>query len=499
MTAKQVTATPAPVRWDPRLWGLLFVLSGNMLLDALEVSVVIVAMPSIGDDLNLGIAALQWTMSGFALGFGGLLLFGGRVVALLGRRRMYLIALLVFAAASLVGALADNGALLTATRFVKGFCVALTAPTGLAIIGNTFREGPARNRAMSIYSLFGASGFSLGLLLSGALTQVSWRWTFLFPVPVAIALFALGLRLIPRDKPGEDTDRRYDLAGAGTFVAAMLLLVHAIVTGPEIGWGHPRTVGAFALTALLAAGFVVIERSVPRPLVRFGVFTNRALMRSALGAAALNGAYWGFLLVCTFQLQSLLDWTPWQVGLAILPASMLLTLAAPFSGRMVGRFGAARLIALGAAAPPAGYILWLSAGTPSTYAADVLPTMLLVGLGFLLAFSPLHVQAIAGIRTAERGMASGAYQTAVQLGGAVMLALVAALLVANEAPEGASADAVSAGYRPALLLIIAAGVAGLLVALTGLFPRGRLPVSSSGERTPDGRSHDISTRAQRGA
>lgn len=482
MTGEPSTTAPASTRGGPGLRGLLFVLSGNMLLDALEVSVVVVAMPSIGDDLHLGITDLQWLMSGFALGFGGLLLFGGRVVALLGRRRVYLVALLVFAAASLVGALASDGALLIATRFVKGFCVALTAPTGLAIIGSTFQEGPARNRAMSIYSLFGASGFSAGLLLSGVLTQVSWRWTFLFPVPAALTLFVFGLWLIPRDGRGENGDRRYDLAGASTFVAAMLFLVHAIVTGPEIGWSHPRTVGAFVLTALLVTGFVVVERTTPRPLIRFGIFANRALMRSALGAAALNGSYWGFLLVCTFQLRSVLGWTPLQLGLAILPASMILTLAAPLSGHMIGRFGAARLIALGALAPPVGYVLWVSAGVPSVYVVHVLPTMLLVGLGFLLTFAALHVQAMTGIRPTEQGMVSGAYQTAVQLGGALTLALVAALLVANEAPEGASADAVSASYRPALLLVIAVGVAGFLVALTGVLPRGRMPVSPKEKR-----------------
>ncbi len=160
-------------RWSPALWGLLFVLAANMLLDALEVSVALVALPAIGDDLGLAPHQLHWVVSGFAAGFGALLLFGGRLVAILGRRPVYLAALLVFAAASLVGALADHAALLVATRFVKGFCAALTAPTGLAIIASAFPEGPARSRALSVYSLFGASGFSLGLLLSGALTEVS--------------------------------------------------------------------------------------------------------------------------------------------------------------------------------------------------------------------------------------------------------------------------------------------------------------------------------------
>ncbi|MFD5342492.1 MFS transporter [Streptomyces anulatus] len=208
-----LTPATAAAKRDPRLWGLLFVLAGNMLIDALEVSVLVVAAPSIGADLRLAPAVLQWTISGFALGFGGLLLFGARVVALLGRRRVYLAALLAFAAASLVAALATDPALLTATRFVKGFCAALTAPTGLAIISTAFREGPARDRAVSVYTLFGAAGFTAGLLLSGLLTSVSWRWTLAFPAPVVLLLFLFARRLLPPDEP--TTDRSGSGKGSG--------------------------------------------------------------------------------------------------------------------------------------------------------------------------------------------------------------------------------------------------------------------------------------------
>ncbi|WP_461030957.1 MFS transporter, partial [Streptomyces sparsus] len=186
----------APPRW---LWALLFVLAGNMLLDALEVSVVLVALPAIAAEYGLGIGAVQWVMSGFALGFGAVLMLGPRITARFGRRRVYLLALAVFAAASLVGGLTDSSALLVATRVVKGVCAALTAPTGLAIIATTFPEGPRARRAVSVYSLFGAAGFTVGLLLSGALTELSWRWTLLFPAPVALLLLFAGWRLIPGD------------------------------------------------------------------------------------------------------------------------------------------------------------------------------------------------------------------------------------------------------------------------------------------------------------
>lgn len=476
---KPSTTTPTPLapeasaRWSLPLWGLLFVLAGNMLIDALEVSVAVVALPSIGDDLHLSLRELQWTMSGFALGFGALILFGGRVVSRLGRRRVYLVALIVFAAASLAGALATGGPLLVATRFVKGVCAALTAPTGLAIIISTFKEGPARNRAVSVYTLFGASGFSLGLLLSGWLTQESWRWTFAFPAPVALLLFLFGLRLIPDDVPAEHPRRPYDLMGAATLTTAAVALVYALSTAPVRGWGDPRPLGALALVAVSLIAFVIAERVAERPLVRFGALRNRPLLRSALGAAALNGSYLGLLFVSTFHLQWLLGWSPLQTALAFLPASLPLAAASLFSGRMVSRFQPSVLIAAGAVAPPVGYALYFRLGTPTEYVTDILPTMTLVGVGFVLSFAAFHFQAISAAPAAEREMTGGIYQTAVQFGAAVMLALVSALLMAHRPAPGATAEAVLDGYRPALALIGAVGTLGLLVALSGVRRRLR--------------------------
>lgn len=457
--------TEADGRWSPALWGLLFVLAGNMLIDALEVSVALVALPSIGEDLGLATSQLQWIVSGFAVGFGALLLFGGRVVALLGRRPVYLAALLVFAAASLVSALADSATLLVATRFVKGFCAALTAPTGLAIIASTFPEGPARSRALSVYTLFGASGFSAGLLLSGALTEVSWRWTFAFPAPVALLLFVAGLRLIPRDRPDPKTPRRYDAAGALSLTGAMLLLVYAIASGPAAGWDHPRTIGAFLLAALLAVVFVRVELRAEQPLLKLDLLAHEPLVRSALGAGALNGSYLGLLLVSTLHLQQQAGFGPLRTGLAFLPAAVPLALTALHSGRIVTRFGPARLIAAGAAAAPLGYALYPREGGTVDYATDVLPTLLLVGAAFVLAFTAFHVQATGSVPAPQQAMAGGLYQTAVQLAAALMTVLCAALY--------------SEGRGPVLALITAVGVAGLLVALRGL---ARRPVADTAAR-----------------
>ncbi|MGW1544513.1 MFS transporter [Streptomyces sp. NPDC002309] len=465
---------PAPAvaagdgRWSPRLWGLLLVLAGNMLIDALEVSVAVVALPSIGSDLGLPLTDAHWAMTGFAVGFGGLLLFGARVVSLLGRRPVYLAALLVFAAASVLSALAQEPALLVATRLVKGFCAALTAPTGLAIIATAFPQGQARDRAVSVYALFGAGGFTAGLLLSGRLTEISWRLAFAFPAPVVLILFVLGLKLIPREPPApaRSTPRRYDLTGAATFTAALLALVHGIGAVPAHGWTAPRTAGSLTAAVLLFAAFAVVERTTSAPLVR--PLRDAALLRSALGAACLNGSYLGLLFVLTHQMQTVAGRPPSTAALALVPAAAPPALTALASARLVARFGAPRLIAAGAVCAFAGYLLQLGPAWPSHYPTRLLPTLLLVGAAFVLSFAALNMQATSGLGPEERGAASGQYQTAVQLAAAVAVAAVAALLTSAAAGPGATAAEAVEACRPALVLVAALGGLGTLVALTGL-------------------------------
>ncbi|MCB5170199.1 MFS transporter [Streptomyces bambusae] len=471
-----VLASPSDGRWNLRLWGLLLVLAGNMLIDALEVSVAVVALPAIGTDLRLPLTAVQWTMTGFAVGFGGLMLFGARVVAVLGRRRVYLAGLLGFAAASLVSALAQEPGLLIATRVVKGFCAALTAPTGLAIISTAFPEGPLRRRALSVYTLFGAGGFTAGLLLSGWLTSISWRLTFASPAPVVLLLFLCGLRLIPGSEPDAAplpegaAYRHFDVTGAATFAGAIVALVQGITAVPAHGWADPHSTGLLCAAAALLTAFVVVERRTSRPLVHFAALRNTAMVRSAVGAACLNGSYLGLLFILTHELQAAAGWSPLRTGLALVPAAAPLAVTALSSGRMVARFGAPRLIAAGALCPLAGYLLLLlRADGPLPYAGTLLPVLLLVGAGFVLSFAALNMQATAGVPAAERGAATGLYQTAVQVGAALALAPVAALMAAAADPAGAGGAApLLTTARPALALVAVFGAIGLLTALLGL-------------------------------
>lgn len=463
--ATSAQSRPAAVptgRWTPRDRALLVVLAGNMLIDALEVSVMVVALPSIGRDLHLSPATLQWLISGFAIGFGGLMLFGARVVELSGRRRVYLAAMAGFAVASAVGGLTGEPSVLIATRFAKGFCAALTAPTGLAIISSAFPAGRDRDRAVSVYALFGACGFTTGLLLSGLLTEVDWRWTQLFPAPVVLVLAAFGLRLVPAAAPlPAGTTRHFDLAGAAAFVGSLLALVYGITAVATHGWLAPRTTGAFVLAVLLAAVLGVVERAAPRPLFRAGLLRNGPLLRSVLGAASLNGSYLGLLVVTTMRMQTDQGWSPLRTALAFLPASVPLAVTVLHSGRLVNRFGTARLIAAGAVGPLAGCLLYLAAPARSAYSTGVLPTMLLVGAGFVLGFAALNMQATQGVCADDRPQAVALYQTSVQLSAAVVVALVSALVTA------------ASDHRPALWLVSAVAAAGLAVGLSGLPRSGR--------------------------
>ncbi|PRW64211.1 MFS transporter [Actinopolyspora mortivallis] len=396
MTATLSATSSAP---SSRPFGrlvLLFVLAGNMLIDALEVSVVLVALPEMAADLALSPWQVQWVMSGFALGFALLLLLGPSITGRWGRRRPYLIALLLFAVASLVGGLTDSAVLITVTRLVKGACAALTAPTGLGIIGTVFPEGEPRRKAISVYSLFGAAGFTVGVLVSGVLTGVDWHWVLALPGMLALVLAVFAMRLIPE--------------GAG---------------------GAASRIG-------------------------FGPLRNPALRRSALGGATLNGTYLGLLLLLTFSLQDEHGWSSWQTALAFLPACLPLAVAAPFSGRMVTRFGGARLVLWGALAPLCGYLYQFLPFPTDSYGIGVLPTLLLVGLGFVLSFGALNMRATSELPERDRTLAVPLYQCAVQTGAVVMLTGTGGLLLL---PHGGA-------YT--LSLITAVSLVGVLVALSGV-------------------------------
>ncbi|KOV61112.1 MFS transporter [Streptomyces sp. NRRL WC-3618] len=482
-------------RWTPRLWGTLLVLCAAMFLDALDVSMVGVALPSIGSDLDLSTSTLQWIVSGYILGYGGLLLLGSRTADLLGRRQVFLVALGVFALASLLGGLVDSGPLLIASRFVKGLSAAFTAPAGLSIITTTFAEGPLRNRALSIYTTCAATGFSMGLVLSGLLTEASWRLTMLLPAPVAVLALVAGLKLLPRSEREKDHNG-YDIPGAILGTASMLLLVFTVVQAPEAGWASARTLLSFLAVAALLTVFAGVERRSAGPLVRLGVLRSGNQIRAQLGALTLFGSYVGFQFLVTIYMQSLLGWSALHTALAFLPAGAVVALSATKMGAIVDRFGTQRLIVAGFALMITGYALFLRVSLDPSFVTLILPSMLLIGGAFALIFPSLNIQATSGVDDHEQGMVSGLLNTSVQVGGAIFLAVVTAVVTAGT-PASPSPQAVLDAYRPGLIVATGIALVGLLVSLPGLRtrrPRQSVVVAKSLGRQEETVTEPLSAR-----
>jgi MFS family permease len=448
--------------WSASTWGLLFAVCGALFLDGLDVSMVGVALPSIRDDLGISTSQLQWIVSGYVLGYGGLLLLGGRAADLLGRRRVFLIAVSVFAVASLLGAATSDPSLLVATRLIKGAAAAFTAPAALSIITTSFAEGAARNRALSIYTAFGASGFSAGLILGGGLTEIGWRWTFLAPAPVAVAIAIAGRRLIPHDRPALGPTRRFDVAGAVAITAGMLLLVRTVVRAPDVGWGSPTTIASFAIAAAILAAFVAIERRSAQPLVRLGILNTPGLVSANVGAAVMAGCYFGFQFAVTLFLQSGLGWSALHMALAFLPAGLLVAFGSTRVGALAGKVGTQRLAAAGFLAFVAAYALFLRVDETPNYGVAILPSILLIGVGFMLVFPSLNIQATNGIADHEQGLASGLLQTSFQVGGALVLAVVSAVVTSQAGPNPTATSLLDA-LRPTLGIVTGIAVLGLAV------------------------------------
>jgi MFS family permease len=458
-------------KWDARLWGALVALCGVLFLDGLDVSMVGVALPSIRDDLGLSPSQLQWVVSGYVLGYGGLLLLGGRTADLIGRRRTLLAALSVFLVASAVGATVSDGTLIVVTRFLKGASAAFTAPASLSMITTTFPEGPARNKALSIYTACGASGFSLGLVLGGLLTEAGWRLTFLLPVPIAAAILIALPRVIADDTPAADGRRRsYDLPGAVTITAGMLLLVRTVVRAPDVGWGASETLISMLIALILLAAFVTIELHTREPLVRLGILRSGPLALANITAMVVFGCYVSFQFVGTLYLQALLGWSPISTALAFLPAGAIVAFGSPRVGPLADRFGTERVIAAGLLAFVIGYALILRIHDTFSYASVFLPTMILIGIGFALCFPMLNIQATAGIANDEQGVASGLVQTSFQVGGAIVLAVITAIVTTQA--TGSPSEVVD-GYRVALSVVTAVSAVGLAIILAGLYTTNR--------------------------
>ncbi|GAA3039718.1 MFS transporter [Actinokineospora globicatena] len=424
-------------KWSGKLWATLIVLCSAMFLDALDNAMVGIAVPPIQQELGMSTSSVQWVVSAYVLGFGGFLLLGGRMADLVGRRKVFLVAVAIFGIASLIGGLATDGFLVIAARFVMGVAAAFTAPAGLAIILTQFPEGSARNKAVAIYTACGAFGFSLGLVAGGLLTEIGWRWTFLLPVPIALAIL-VGASVLVRKDEAATGKRHYDIPGAISVTGAMLLLVFTIVRAPEVGWVSAQTLLQFAGVIVLVVAFVLIERNTANPLIRLGFLRNGGLIGAALTAAAILGTYMSFQFIGSLYLQDTRGWSPLEMALAFLPCGILIAIIAPRAGGLLGKFGPKWMMFAGFVAYTLAYISFLRIDTDSSYVAVLLPTMLLIGVAFPLSFTGSYVQATSGVADSEQGLAAGVLQTGYQVGAALLLAVVTATMAAGQGGAGAT-------------------------------------------------------------
>ncbi len=427
-------SAPAPhlqvrdLNWTPAIWTLLVVVCGALFLDGLDLSMIGVALPSIGHAMHLSSGSLQWIVSGYVLGYGSFLLLGGRTSDLISRRTVFLAAVAVFGVASVISGLVSSEVALVALRFVKGAAAGFSVPAGLSILTTTFAEGPARGRAFGVYTLCGASGFSLGLVFGGLLTELGWRAPLLVPGPVALLLFAAGWRVIPRASVAPFSLRHFDLLGALSGTGSLLLLVYAVVEAPSHGWTGVATIACLATSAALMVAFVTIERHHDHPLLRLGILRSASLVHANVAAAAMFGSYVAFQFIVTLYVQDSLGWSPLGMAMAFLPAGLIVLAGAPRVGGLIARFSTPVVILAGLVAFAAAYALFLRVTPGMSYVSFMLPTMLLIGIGFALCFAAVNTQATAGVADHEQGLASGVLNTSLQIGGAVVLAVVTAIL-----------------------------------------------------------------------
>jgi MFS family permease len=465
-TLNPTAAMNASGRMTARSWAMLLVLCGAIFLEGLDVSMMGVALPSIQSDLGMSTSSLQWVVSAYVLGYGGFMLLGGRAADLLGRRRMFLLWLGVFVVFSGLGGIATDSWMIILARLVTGVAAAFMTPAGLSIITTSFPEGPVRNRALLIYSGTGAAGFTLGLVAGGILTEFGWRLVFFVPVLVSLAVLLAAVRLIPAGEQQARTDG-FDIAGALTATAAMVVFAYTVVNATETGWLQTAATGV--ASAVLLGLFLFIERRASQPLVRLGILRSPALVRANLSAGLFAGSFMAFQFLLVLYLQQVRGWSALETGLAMVVAGLDLFLAPTLIPVLVNRFGVNRVILTGLISAALGFALFVRVDPTTTYVTGILPSLILIGIAFAFAYGPLTIAATDGVASEEQGLAGGLLYTSWQFGTAIGLAVVTAVLVSSSG-EGEVAGTSMDHFSTALYVPVAIAILSAIVIALGLRP-----------------------------
>ena len=429
-------------------WLVLVLICVAQFMVILDATIVNVALPSIQQDLGLSEANLQWIVNAYALVFGGFLLLGGRAGDLLGRKRLFLIGLVIFTSASLLDGLSTSSGMLIGARALQGLGAALISPAALSIISITFAEGAERAKALGVWAAIAIGGSAVGLILGGFLTQVfSWPWIFFVNVPVGIAGFILSLRLIPESRD-EHAHRSFDLPGAVTATAGLMTLVYAIVKSETDGWTSGVTIGFFVVAAVLLTSFVLIEMRTKAPLVRLSIFRVRSLTTANIVMFLVASGMFAMFFFNTLYIQKVLGYGPLKAGLAFLPFTAGIMVSAGLASRFAPRVGVRPVTAIGMVLSVVGMLLLTQLPVHGTYVADVLPALVLTSLGMGAVFMPLTLIATTGLADEDQGLASGLFNTSQQIGGALGLAVLSTIAASRSSSVGGSdAEALVAGFH----------------------------------------------------
>jgi EmrB/QacA subfamily drug resistance transporter len=473
------------MRLSTNPWVVLVLICVAQFMVILDATIVNVALPSIQTDLDLSEANLQWIVNAYALVFGGFLLLGGRAGDLLGRKRLFLIGLVIFTAASFLAGVSVNSGMLIASRAVQGLGAALISPAALSIISTTFAEGKERARALGVWAAIAIGGSAVGLILGGLLTQAfSWPWIFFVNVPVGIAGFVLSWRLIPESRD-EHAAQAFDIAGAVTATGGLMSLVYAIVKAETNGWTSATTIGFFGVAVVLLTAFVLIEQRSAAPLVRLSIFRIRSLLTANVVMFLVASGMFAMFFFNTLYIQRVLGYGPLEAGLAFLPFTAGIMVSAGLASQFAPRIGVRPVAALGMIVSSIGMLLLTQLPVDGTYLANVLPALLLTSLGMGAVFMPLTLIATTGLEDSDQGLASGLFNTSQQIGGAVGLAILSTLAASRaSAATGTDKEALVTGFHWAFAGGAAFVLAALVVMVALLRPRHVARIETEAQTVP---------------
>jgi EmrB/QacA subfamily drug resistance transporter len=471
-----------------RKWLALALLSVVQFMVVLDIAIVNVALPSIQVDLGFSQENLQWVISAYALVFGGFLLLGGRAADLLGRRRIFLLGVVVFTLASLLAGLAWSETSLIAARALQGLGAAIITPAALSILSTTFTEGRERNIALGVWGAVGGFGAAAGVLLGGILTDaLSWEWIFFVNIPVGVLAFALAPVLLTESRDARV--KTFDVPGAVLVTGGLSLLVYAITEAGREGWLAGQTIAFFATSLALLAAFVGWELRHPEPLMRFGILRTKTVSGANVAGFIMGTAMFSMFLMLTLYMQQVLGYSAMKTGVAYLAVAGTAILWSAVAAQLVTRIGVKPVLTVGMTMLTGGLVYFTQVSVGGSYLGDLLPGFLLIGVGIGFSFVPISIAALAGVQPAEAGLASGLINTSQQVGGALGIAALSTIATSQTSDAVASGAALDValvdGFTAAFLAgVIIAGL-GIVAALTLVRKDELEPVPASAEPALD--------------